>query len=421
MARTVIVGIGAGIAAYKSALLVRSLQRSGLNVRVIPTPASLHFVGASTWEGLTDAPVRTDVFGAGGADHVELARIADLIVVAPATADLIARIRIGAADDLLTTTILAADCPVLLAPAMHTNMWESRATRDNIDVLRGRGLTILPPDSGALGSGDVGIGRMVDPEVIAEAVLVNLHHDDPNEEDRLPTADDAASLKGKRVAISAGGTREAIDPVRFIGNSSSGRQGIALAREAARRGADVDLVAANIDDGLLETLPDTVKVIRVTSSDELHKEMLALVRGGVDVVIMAAAVADFRPVTVATEKIKKNPANESAPTIILQRTTDILASLARIPERPQVLVGFAAETGTEDEVLSKGMEKARRKGADLLAINPVGQGRGFGDVPNSVTLVSGEGQVISTVSGTKSVVAECLMSAIAQRLGTISE
>ena len=233
MAPTVVVGVGAGIAAYKAAILVRALMRAGVNVHVVPTPRSLDFVGRTTWEGLSGQPVLTGVADLPGADHVELARVAQLIVIAPATADLIARLRSGVADDLLTTSVLAAHCPVLIAPAMHSNMWTNPATQDNVRVLRERGVHVLDPDTGALGSGDSGIGRLADPEAIAEKALALL--DRGKAKDSLYTAaktEEKQVLAGASILITAGGTREPIDPVRFIGNCSSGRQGIEIAKAA---------------------------------------------------------------------------------------------------------------------------------------------------------------------------------------------
>lgn len=390
MTATVVVGVGGGVAAFKAATLVREITRAGHQVRVIPTPAALEFVGTATWEALSGAPVFTGVFEAGGADHVEIARSADLIVIAPATADLIARMRAGMANDLLTTTILAADCPVVIAPAMHTAMWEHPATQENCQVLAERGIHVLEPVTGALSSGDSGKGRMPEAEEIARRALAYLHGE------RAVTLD----LAGQRILITAGGTHEAIDPVRFIGNHSSGRQGIALARCALSRGAQVTLISANIEKVLL---PDGVDIVPVTSAADMEEAVVSRLRQ-TDAVIMAAAVADYRPVAPARMKLKKSEETD-VPQILLERTPDILAGIARSEHRPACVVGFAAETGRPEQVLAFGQEKARRKGADLLVVNPVGDGRGFGDVPNEVHLLDAQGNVVGQAAGSKDDVA----------------
>lgn len=400
---TTVVGVGAGIAAYKAVLLVRELQRAGHEVVVVPTPASLEFVGTATWEGLTGRPVRTGVFGAGGADHVEIARSADLLVIVPATADLLARLRAGIADDLLTTTALAVRCPVLLAPAMHTAMWDHPATRDNVRVLRERGALVLDPDSGALGSGDTGAGRLPDPTRIAEAALHLL-------------GGTVRDLEGVRLLVSAGGTHEALDPVRYLGNASSGRQGCAIARAARERGAIVTLVASNVADSLL---PEGVRVVGAPSAADVEREVLSRL-ADTDVLVMAAAVADFRPRSVSGTKIKKDPDSDAAPVLVLERTTDVLATAARSDDRPALVIGFGAETGTEEEVLARGREKAARKGADLLALNAVGQGRGFGDVPNVVHLLRPDGTEEALLRGTKDQVADALLDHVAARTGSMT-
>lgn len=400
---TTVVGVGAGIAAYKAVLLVRELQRAGHEVVVVPTPASLQFVGIATWEGLTARVVRTGVFDGAGADHVEIARSADLLVVAPATADLLARLRAGIADDLLTTTVLAATCPVLLAPAMHTAMWDNPATRDNVRVLQGRGLTVLDPDSGALGSGDTGTGRLPDPTRIAEAALRLL----------TPTRRDLAGL---RLLVSAGGTHEPIDPVRYLGNASSGRQGCAIARSARDRGAHVTLVASNVAPSLL---PPGVEVVEAPSAADVEREVLSRL-ADTDVLVMAAAVADFRPQTVSAQKIKKDPDTLGAPVLVLERTADVLALAAHGADRPALVIGFGAETGTTQDVVARGREKARRKGADLLAVNAVGDGRGFGDVPNTVHLLRPDGTEVALLRGTKDEVADGLLDHVSVMTGTMS-
>lgn len=407
MTASIIVGVGAGIAAYKAAFLVRDLMRAGHEVHVVPTPRSLEFVGKATWEGLTGRPVYTAVFDHPGSDHVELARTADLIVLAPATADLIARVRAGIADDLLTTTVLASSCPVLVAPAMHSAMWTNPATRDNVDALRQRGFSFIGPEVGALGSGDTGIGRLAAPELIAQRAL-----------ELLEPAD--APLYGKRILVTAGGTREPIDPVRFIGNLSSGRQGIALANAAAAAGADVTLVASHIEADVLATLNPKVCVVQAPTARDVEGAVLSRLES-VDGLIMAAAVADFRPESVAAEKMKKAPDTSAPPSLQLERTTDVLKAACTSDARPSVVMGFAAETGSREEVLTFGRDKARRKGADFLAVNRVGDGHGFGDVSNEVTLLDAAGELVGHVEGSKADVAEYLVRSIAQRLVTMAQ
>lgn len=406
MTATVVVGVGGGVAAYKAAALVRDITRAGHLVRVIPTPAALEFVGAATWEALSGGPVFTGVFEAGGADHVEIARTADLIVIAPATADLIARMRVGMANDLLTTTVLAAHCPVVIAPAMHTAMWEHPATQDNCRVLAERGVHIIDPIEGALSSGDRGKGRMPEADEIALRALAYL----PD----MNTA--VADLVGRRILITAGGTHEAIDPVRFIGNHSSGRQGIALARCAQARGAQVTLVSANIDTALL---PDGITIVPVTSAADMEEAVTSRLAQA-DAVIMAAAVADYRPIAPAQMKLKKSEETD-VPQILLERTPDILAGITGSDHRPACVVGFAAETGTPEQVLAFGQEKARRKGADLLVVNPVGEGRGFGDVPNDVHFLSRDGEVIGTAAGSKDDVACAICDRVSAILASTME
>ncbi|WP_026461077.1 bifunctional phosphopantothenoylcysteine decarboxylase/phosphopantothenate--cysteine ligase CoaBC [Schaalia suimastitidis] len=424
MPATVVLGVGAGIAAYKAAYLLRDLSKRGFDVHVVPTPASLAFVGTATWQALSQHPVHTGVFDTGDADHVELARRADLIVISPATADLIARLRIGAADDLLTTTVLASSCPVLLAPAMHTAMWANPATQDNIKQLRQRGIHILDPEVGALGSGDVGKGRMVEPHVIAEAAasILKCSHVSPNDGSQgfdVSTPRLGAPLDGQRLLVTAGGTREAIDPVRFIGNTSSGRQGCAIAQAGLEMGASVTLITANISPALLPVPQERLTIIEAVTAADVERETLSRLDGH-DVLIMAAAVADFRPSVVAASKIKKDPATLDAPTIVLERTTDILAAATTHPHRPPVIVGFAAETGDAETVRALGADKARRKGADLLAVNRVGDGHGFGDVPNSVDLLNAQGEYVDHIEGEKELVARALLEHVATLLGTIA-
>ncbi|MEV0891053.1 bifunctional phosphopantothenoylcysteine decarboxylase/phosphopantothenate--cysteine ligase CoaBC [Promicromonospora sp. NPDC050262] len=406
----ILLGVSGGIAAYKAVLLLRLLREQGHAVRVIPTRAALEFVGAPTFEALSGEPVSTEVFDdVPGVQHVSLGQHADLVIVAPATADLMARAAAGLADDLLTTTLLAARCPVVLAPAMHTEMWDHPATRANVATLRERGVHVIEPASGRLTGADTGPGRLPDPEDIAREAL-SLVDDSPAEN---------LDLAGRRVVVSAGGTREAIDPVRFIGNRSSGRQGVALAQAAAARGADVTLVAANLAQDVTDQVlagPRACSVVQVESTTELRDAVRA-VGAEADVVVMAAAVADFRPAVTPDAKIKKVPGQGPAP-IELVENPDILAEIAHDRLRPgQVVVGFAAETGDAGgSVLEHGRAKARRKGADLIAVNAVGSGRGFGTESNEVTILDGAGDVVGLASGTKREVADALWDAVAKLL-----
>ncbi len=394
----VLLGVGGGIAAYKAAVLLRLLTESGHDVRVVPTRAALEFVGAATWEALSGHRVTTDVFDdVPGVEHVRLGQTADLVVVAPATADLLARAAAGIADDLLTASLLVARCPVLVAPAMHTEMWTHPATQANVATLRSRGVHVLEPASGRLTGSDSGPGRLPEPDEIAAAALALVGPSD---------------LAGRRVVVSAGGTREPVDPVRFLGNRSTGRQGVALARAAARRGADVVLVAANIS----VPVPPGVRVRPVETTAELAAAVRVEAKAA-DVVVMAAAVADFRPAAPAEHKIKKT-SGDPAP-IALTRTPDVLTGLVTDPPRPGlVVVGFAAETGDDaGDVLAHGRDKARRKGADLLVLNPVGEGRGFAVEHNEVTLLDRAGEVVATAAGTKDEVADAVWDAVVGLLG----
>ena len=415
---TVVLGVGAGIAAYKAALVLRDLQRAGHDVIVVPTPSSLAFVGKETWEGLTGRPVHTGVFEAGGADHVELARKADIVAVVPATADLMARIRAGMADDLLTTTILAATCPVVVFPAMHSGMWQNPATQDNVATLRERGVIVLDPDSGALGSGDSGIGRLPDPDLISAFIDSVVTNPDAPEPGAPALVNNENDLTGRTVIITAGGTHEPIDPVRFLGNSSSGRQGVELAREAADRGATVFLVASNVDAALLPDDP-AIAITPAPTADEVSRKVQALLPGA-DALIMAAAIADFRPAHAVDDKIKKDPDSDDAPTIELVRNPDILATVAKSADRPAVLVGFGAETGPLEQVLARGRDKALRKGADLLAVNRVGEGLGFGDVDNELHVLDNAGDEVAVLTGSKRELSHGLLDLVAARLGTMA-
>jgi phosphopantothenoylcysteine decarboxylase/phosphopantothenate--cysteine ligase len=380
----VVLGVGGGIAAYKAALLLRLFTESGHDVTVVPTASALRFVGAPTWEALSGKPVSTEVWAdVPRVPHVQIGKQAHLVVVAPATADLLARAAVGLADDLLTTTLLTAHCPVVFAPAMHTEMWEHPATQANVATLSARGAHIVPPASGRLTGEDTGPGRLPEPAEIF-AVCQRLLS--------TPAEPAGRPLAGRRVVVSAGGTREPLDPVRYLGNRSSGKQGYALAQVAAARGAAVTLVAANTS--LPD--PDGVEVVTVGTALELQDAVTRAAKDA-DVVVMAAAVADFRPKAYAAAKIKKTHAttadgspDESAPTIELVRNPDILAGLVEsrgAAERP-LIVGFAAETGDETgSVLDMARAKLTRKGCDLLVANEVGADKGFGTDGNTVHLL----------------------------------
>ena len=402
----IVLGVAGGIAAYKAAHVLRSFTEAGHDVRVVPTRAALEFVGRATWEALSGHPVTSEVFDdVPEVAHVRLGRQADLVVVAPATADLLARAASGRADDLLAATLLTATCPVLMAPAMHTEMWQHPATRANVATLRERGVHVLDPDSGRLTGADSGPGRLPEPDAIAAAALALV---DPEGKPR------PQDLAGRTVVVSAGGTREPLDPVRFLGNRSSGKQGVALARTAQARGARVTLVAAN----LTVRPPAGVRVVEVETTAELQDAVRAAAADA-DVVVMAAAVADFRPATGSAHKIKKQP-DGSVPPLALVQNPDVLAGLVADPPRAdgrQVVVGFAAETGDDTGgVLDHGRAKARRKGADLLAVNAVGGGRGFGSEQNALTILDGDGEVVATAEGSKDAVSDGLWDAVVRVL-----
>ena len=379
MARLVL-GVGGGIAAYKSCELLRRLTEAGHTVRVVPTAAALRFVGAPTWAALSGQPVADDVWSdVHEVPHVRIGQGAELVVVAPATADLLAKAASGLADDLLTNTLLTARCPVVYAPAMHTEMWEHPATVANVATLRDRGAVVLEPAVGRLTGVDTGKGRLPEPEEIF-AVVSRL----------LAGAGRGLDLAGRRVVVTAGGTREPLDPVRFLGNHSSGKQGFAFARTAVARGATVRLIAANV------SLPDPtgVEVQRVVTTEELRQAVLAAARGA-DVVVMAAAPCDFRPAGYATEKITKQ-GQDGALTLDLVATPDIAAELGLAKPPGQVLVAFAAETVEGEQALAHARGKLARKRADLIVLNPVGpdrsgRQRGFGTDTNHGVVLATDG------------------------------
>ncbi|MGI8698444.1 MAG: bifunctional phosphopantothenoylcysteine decarboxylase/phosphopantothenate--cysteine ligase CoaBC [Mycobacteriales bacterium] len=394
----VVLGVAGGIAAYKAVELLRLLSESGHAVRVVPTEAALRFVGAPTWAALSGAPVASGLWDeVESVPHVRLGREADVVVVAPATADLLARAAGGRADDLLTATLLTARCPVVLAPAMHTEMWDHPATRANVELLRSRGVVVLEPGSGRLTGDDSGPGRLPDPAEIAAVVRRVLVRG---------SAGGAADLTGRRVVVSAGGTREHLDPVRFLGNRSSGRQGYALARTAAARGAEVTLVAANV--GLPD--PAGAKVVGVVSAEELHAAVVAAAADA-DVVVMSAAVADFRPAGVSAKKLKK--AAGDPPPVSLVRNADVLAELVAVRRSGQVLVGFAAET---DDVLANGRAKLAAKGCDLLVVNRVGDGVGFEVDANAAVVLGSDGSSTDVPLGSKDALADVVWDLVLDRL-----
>jgi phosphopantothenoylcysteine decarboxylase/phosphopantothenate--cysteine ligase len=402
----VILGVSAGIAAYKACELLRRLTESGHRVRVIPTPDALRFVGEPTWAALSGQPVTTDVWtGVDEVPHVRLGQSADLVVVAPATADLLARAATGRADDLLTATLLTARCPVLYAPAMHTEMWDHPATQANVALLRERGAVVLDPARGRLTGADSGAGRLPEPAEIFSAAVRLLARG---------SAGLTQDLAGRTVVVSAGGTREELDPVRFLGNWSSGRQGYAFAETAVARGAKVTVVAANV------SLPDPAgsRVVRVTSARQLREAMLAEALaaegGGADAVVMAAAVADFRPATRQDAKIKKDATADDVPAPIeLVRNPDILAELSARRAPGQVVVGFAAETELD---LDGSRAKLARKGCDLLVVNRVGGGLAFGTPDNEAIVLGADGSQTEITKVAKDVLADQVWDLVRARL-----
>jgi len=395
----IILGVGAGIAAYKACELLRQLTETGHQVRVVPTSGALRFVGEATWAALSGQPVTTSVWDdVAEVPHVRLGQQADLVFVAPATADLLARAATGRADDLLTSVLLTARCPVVFAPAMHTEMWQHPATEANVATLRARGCVVLDPAAGRLTGADSGPGRLPEPAELYQVAV------------RLLARGRAGlqpDLAGRRVVVSAGGTREELDPVRFLGNWSSGRQGYALARAAAARGAKVTLVAANVD------LPDPAgaEVIRVVSARDLQAAVTDAAAAA-DAVVMAAAVADFRPAVRTGSKIKKSGAPPEP--VQLAENPDILRELATHRARPgQVIVGFAAET---DDVLRNGQAKLAAKGCDLLVVNQVGGGLAFGTSDNEAVVLAADGTRTPVPRGPKEVLADAVWDLVAARL-----
>ena len=451
--RRIVVGVSGSISAYKATFIIRQLRAAGHEVKVVASAAALKFIGESTLAALSGAPVASQLFSdAGAVEHVAIAEWAQLLLIAPASADLIAKLAVGRADDMLTTTALTTTAPIVISPAMHTQMWQHPATVANVEILRSRGVKVIEPASGRLTGKDSGPGRLPEPEQIVAQALEFLRQsehfkaasngggaqvvdavqnqgepsqDQPgqNQPDQDLAAQDlqfSQDLAGKHFVISAGGTREAIDPVRFLGNRSSGRQGTALARAAVERGAHVTLVAANIEAALLAQLPEQVEVVKVVSALQLRDAVHEAGRSA-QVIVMCAAVADFRPKTYAGFKLKKSTDSgetDKSYTLELVENPDILAGLAsqRLNEG-QVIVGFAAETGDDHtSALEYGRRKALKKGADLLAVNTVGATSGFGDVANEIHVLDSHGQQVGHSAGSKLQVARDLVELIAQRL-----
>jgi len=393
----IVVGVTGGIAAYKTVHLVRLLTKDGHDVTVVPTEDALRFVGTPTWEAISRHPVTTSVHeDVAKVRHVALGQAAELVIVAPATANSIAKITAGLADDLLGTTLLATEAPVLIAPAMHAEMWRNAATQANIATLRERGVHVVGPADGELAGGDSGPGRMSEPEEILAAAQALLAPGD---------------LAGVRVVVSAGGTREPIDPVRFLGNRSSGRQGVALAAEAAARGAEVTVVAANVSaDVLADVRHPAIRVLAVGAAAELA-EVMKREALEADVVVMAAAVADYRPVQVSDRKLTKEAGG--VPTIELVENEDIVAALAAARRSGQLVVAFAAETPEDEaELLARARGKQQRKGVDLLVVNEVGWERGFERAENAVRILGPGGVDAGVASGSKRAVASAIWDAI---------
>ena len=428
----IVLGVTGGIAAYKAALLLRLFTEAGHDVTVVPTASALEFVGAPTWEALSGKPVQTGVFeNVAQVPHVRLGQNADLVVVAPATADVLAKAAAGMANDLLTTTLLTARCPVVMAPAMHTEMWLHPATQANVATLRSRGATIVEPASGRLTGADTGAGRLPDPDVIRDAALAaaasgerrggatagGLGETTGREEDAVTPS---GALAGRTVLVTAGGTREAIDPVRYLGNRSSGKMGFAIAAAAADRGADVTFVTT------MQPPADLAQRVRVVSVESALQMRDAVLAATPDVLVMAAAVADFRPDHVADAKIKKIHGDDSAPVITLVRNPDILAEAVRQrdaelqPTAPstnvssRVIVGFAAETGDADgDVLHHARAKLARKGCDVLVANEVGDGVTFGQDSSTAHLLRrGSDDVVTVGPAPKSHIAAALLDLV---------
>jgi len=398
----IVVGITGGIAAYKAVNVIRGLVLAGHDVHVVATEAALRFVGRPTLEAISRNTVNTDLYEAvAEVRHVAIGQAADLIVIAPATANTIAKLAAGLADDLLGNTVLASRAPLVIAPAMHTEMWQNPATVANIALLRSRGVHLVGPVSGQLTGTDSGVGRMAEPDdIVAHALAV-----------ASGASTRIRDLEGRRVLVTAGGTREPLDPVRFIGNRSSGRQGVALAEAARDRGAAVTLIAAHVE----VPLPTGIDVIRVQTTEQLLQATSAEAARS-DLTIMAAAVADYRPVEVAEGKIKKIHAGERL-TLELVQNPDILATISALPRDGRLIVGFAAETASDREALLElGRAKVARKGCDYLVVNEVGWTTGFATEGNAVTVLDASGAIVFEASGSKTSVADDILGVFAAAL-----
>jgi len=397
----IVVGITGGIAAYKAVNVVRGLVLAGHDVHVVATEGALRFVGRPTLEAISRNPVHSELYeGVAEVRHVAIGQAAELIVVAPATANSIAKITAGLADDLLGNTILASKAPLLLAPAMHTEMWQNPATVANVAGLRARGVQFIGPASGQLTGSDSGPGRMAEPEDIIAAALA------------LAGNATGGDLAGRRILVTAGGTREPLDPVRFIGNRSSGKQGVALAKAAAARGAEVRLIVANLDEGVLDLLPSSIAVEHVSTTLELQEAAL-LAAGTAELIIMAAAVADYRPEAVADRKIKKEIQGDSFD-LRLVKNPDILHELTAGRHDGQVIVGFAAETEPDPEaLLALAVAKRERKGVDYLVVNRVGWTETFGSDDNDVIVLDATGRNVAQAHGDKQSVADRILDVVA--------
>jgi phosphopantothenoylcysteine decarboxylase/phosphopantothenate--cysteine ligase len=389
--REIILGVGGGIAAYKSCELLRRLQDLDFAITVVPTPSSLNFVGSATWEALSGRSVTTEVWeNVEQVKHVSLADLAEAIIIAPVTADLLARLAQGRAEDLLTNVVSASKAPKFLVPAMHPNMWLNESTQENVKILRARGFEIMNPDEGRLTGEDSGVGRFPETSNIISTFLTHIgSHQD---------------LKGKKLLISAGGTREAIDPVRFIGNRSSGKQGVAIAVEARNRGAEVSLVLAN------SNISDVsgIETIRVETAQQMHKVLREKMQG-CDVLVMSAAVSDAKPSTPSSEKIKKKEFNS----INLVANEDILADLSSSANDSQLIIGFAAETSNIEE---SGREKLKAKDLDFIYVNDVSGGAIFASDLSAGFLISSDGESTHIEQTSKAKVAKIILDNVVSRL-----
>lgn len=399
----IVVGVAGGIAAYKSCDLIRKLRELGHSVKVVPTPSALKFVGAATFEALSGEPVSSTVWErVDEVAHIEIGRAADLVIIAPATANTIARLAQGAADDLLSATVLVTKAPVIVCPAMHSDMWLNEAVQDNVEMLKQRQFHVIPPAVGRLTGSDSGVGRLPEVTEIIEESLAFLQG--------------SKIFADTRMLITAGGTREPIDPVRFIGNRSSGRQGIAIAKAAALQGAQVTLIACNIENALLANLSSRISVLKVETSKQLKDTVDSEIQAA-KIVIMAAAVADFRTKNVAKSKIKKDESNNI---LELVATTDILEGILKNRQAHQFIVGFAAETGDSIEIENYAKRKFERKPVDLLVVNDVSEGKVFGSLTNKAFFLCKGSNGFETINFgemSKDTLAEEILTFIQKRLG----